>query len=83
MHTVREMLEWRKCMHGSKNVIKEDLIFQEETLDATSKAGDTKEGLNIGRERPADDPLPLSGPNQWPSEVSKSHYPDDDLESQL
>ena len=70
-------------MYDIRRLLKEPLNLQEETLDATSTAGDTKEGLNIGRERPADDPLPLSGPNQWPSEVSKSHYLNDNLESQL
>lgn len=36
-------------------------------------AVDTKEGLYFGREVSADDPessQPLTGPNQWPSEVA-------------
>lgn len=45
----------------------------EENLDpAKQKAGDFKEGVNIGRDLPPDDPdvlagKPLHGPNQWPS----------------
>ena len=42
---------------------------QDETLDPSASKGDTKEGLYFGKERPADDPQPLTGPNQWPSEV--------------
>jgi isopenicillin N synthase-like dioxygenase len=30
-------------------------------------AGDRKEGLYFGRDLPADHPLPLHGPNQWPA----------------
>ncbi|KAK9814115.1 hypothetical protein WJX72_000846 [[Myrmecia] bisecta] len=45
----------------------------EETLDpANQTEGDSKEGLYIGREIPADSEeatKPLHGPNQWPSEA--------------
>ena len=52
--------------------------LQEETLDPKlAKAPDTKEGLYFGREVPEDDPeaqtVPLTGPNQWPSEVCSAH----------
>lgn len=47
---------------------------QEETLDPKgAKSPDTKEGLYFGRDVPEDSPeartTPLTGPNQWPSEV--------------
>ena len=46
---------------------------KEETLDAKAATqGDSKEGLYFGREVSLHDPessLPLTGPNQWPSEV--------------
>ena len=45
-----------------------------ETLDPSNQSeGDTKEGIYIGQEIPADSEdakLPLHGPNQWPREVS-------------
>ena len=44
-----------------------------ETLDPGNQSeGDTKEGIYIGQEIPADSEdakLPLHGPNQWPREV--------------
>lgn len=50
--------------------------LSEETLDTANQTeGDTKEGLYFGREVPADSPeaaQPLHGPNQWPSQVSRT-----------
>jgi isopenicillin N synthase-like dioxygenase len=42
--------------------------MQQESLDPKNQSeGDTKEGLYIGREVPAETAGPMQGPNQWPS----------------